>query len=291
MEKWPNFFIVGAPRAGTTSLYEFLKNTPSIYMSKEKEPCHFCNIRPKNKKNNPFSKKEKYLDLFTKVKNETAIGEASTVYLWDPESPKLIHQVVPKAKIIIMLRDPISRAFSHYLMRIGGGEMRPFSKVVQAALIAPDEDYYTHVITNGSFYSEQVKRYQNIFGKDNVKIIIFEEFIANTKKILKEVLEFLEINEELPEIDNLIHNVFTIPRGNMLKYLLQSDTVKKIGYRLPKYYSEPIVKKALSKKSVKPKILPEDVLLLKDVFKEDVEDLKTLLNRSLPWKNFKNSQH
>ena len=283
MEKWPNFFIVGAPRAGTTSLYEFLKNTPGIYMPKKKEPGHFCNV---NKKSNPFSKKEKYLDLFSKVKNETAIGEASTAYLWDPESPKLIHQVVPKAKIIIMLRDPINRAFSHYLMRIGSGEMRPFSKVIQAALIAPVEDYYTHIITNGSFYSEQVKRYQNIFGKDNVKIIMFEEFVANTKKIVKEVLEFLEINEEPPEIDNLIHNEFTIPRGKMVKSLLQTDTAKKISHLLPKYYSEPIVKMGLSKKSVKPKILPEDVLLLKNVFKEDVKKLESVLGRKLPWKNF-----
>ena len=99
MNKWPNFFIVGAPRAGTTSLYEYLKNTPDVYLSKIKEPYYFSSFKHLQKPKHPFLKKEKYLALFKKVKNEIAIGEASTGYLWDPKTPFLIHELLPKSKI------------------------------------------------------------------------------------------------------------------------------------------------------------------------------------------------
>ena len=109
-ETWPNFFIVGAARAGTTSLYTYLKNTPGVYMSEHKEPHYFID----NMKAGYYDE-SKYLQLFKNVKNEKAIGEASVDYLIDPSSAKCIHDKIPDAKIIILLRDPVERAFSSYL--------------------------------------------------------------------------------------------------------------------------------------------------------------------------------
>ena len=126
MEKWPNFFVVGTPRAGTTSLYSYLNATPGIYMSSIKEPRFFHKIRPET--NLPIMHdKKKYLGLFRNVKDEKSIGEASPTYLQDPESPLLIHKVIPNAKIIIILRDPIERAFSYYLpYKMQGIEKKSF---------------------------------------------------------------------------------------------------------------------------------------------------------------------
>ena len=123
-EKWPNLFIVGAPKAGTSSLYEYLKKIPGIYMSPIKEP-HYFDIQtiPTNHKLNPIRDKKKYLSLFKKVKDEKIVGEASPGYLSDPQAPKLIHQVSPNARIIISLRNPVQRAFSEYLMYVNYGKL------------------------------------------------------------------------------------------------------------------------------------------------------------------------
>jgi len=116
MERWPNFFLVGAPRCGTTSLYEYLRLTKGIYMSPTKEPNYFsAETIPDNFRFPPIRDKKKYLDLFAKANKEKAIGESTVTYLQDPRAPCLIHEVVPEAKIIIMLREPIQRTFSHYL--------------------------------------------------------------------------------------------------------------------------------------------------------------------------------
>ena len=117
MKNWPNFYIVGAPKAGTTSMYEYLKNVPGIYMSAIKEPNYFSiNTVPDNHPVlKPIRDKMKYLSLFDDVTNEKIIGEASPDYLPDPDAPHLIHQVAPHAHIVIILRDPVERAFSDYL--------------------------------------------------------------------------------------------------------------------------------------------------------------------------------
>jgi len=130
---WPNFFIVGAQKAGTTTLYEYLKMTNGVYIPSVKE-ARFFHDNSKKKFEIPrvITDEVKYLKLFSGVKDEKAIGEASPSYLHDPESAELIHDKVPNAKIIIMLRDPVQRAFSQYLMRkTNGKEKRSFHQVIE----------------------------------------------------------------------------------------------------------------------------------------------------------------
>src|SRR3989304_10189805 len=119
MERWPNLFIVGAPKSGTTSLHAYLDKIDDIFMSPIKEPNYFSAQTVSIKHPvNPIRDKKKYLKLFQKGIHNKYIGEASPSYLADSEASKLIHQVSPNAKIIISLRDPIDRVFSHYLMYI-----------------------------------------------------------------------------------------------------------------------------------------------------------------------------
>jgi len=101
-EQWPNFFIVGAPRCGTSSLYDYLKHTKGIFMSTREEPNYFSvTVNPDLIFLGKITDKKEYLNLFNDVKDEIAIGEASPSYLWDPQAPKLIHDVL----IIIFLCD------------------------------------------------------------------------------------------------------------------------------------------------------------------------------------------
>ena len=121
VEKKPNFIVVGAMKAATTSLYTYLKQHPKIFMTKVKEPMFFNNFKQENKykisgkkSKKPTTLKE-YLAMFDDVKNEKAIGEASPAYIYNPQAPQLIKEHLSNVKIIAILRQPTDRAYSNYL--------------------------------------------------------------------------------------------------------------------------------------------------------------------------------
>ena len=283
--KWPNFFIVGAPKAGTTSLYEYLKKTPGIFMSPVKEPNYFSQgIAPHHFFNKTIRDKEKYLNLFKNVKNEVAIGEASGSYLRDPKAAQLIHDTVPNAKIIILLRDPILRAYSHYLMRARGRSAHlTFRQVIKKSLDSPENDDYSRIIISAGMYYQQVKRYLDTFGKENVKILIFEEFVNDSRKAVKEILEFLGVKSEIAESVGKVHNPFTVPRGVIAKFALRNKITSKFGRSIGSSAREMIVKNVLVKKGNKPPLLQEDRMFLEKIYCDDVVRLEKFLGHSLPW--------
>jgi len=148
-ERWPNFFIVGAPKAGTTSLHAYLNNIPGIYMSSVKEPKYFLASDSPKRYFPPIRDKKKYLKLFEKAREEKIIGEASPQYLHDPQTPKLIHQIIPQAKILISLRDPIERLFSGYLMQIRNGRIKTtFSEEIGLVFNKFFKNYYFYLFVS-----------------------------------------------------------------------------------------------------------------------------------------------
>lgn len=185
----PNFIIIGAQKAGTTSLYKYLSQHPDIFMSDIKEPGLFLDC-------NEF---EKYTDLrlsqnkLMKVmlygySGQSVIGEASTYYTKAPiegsEVPENVKSKCPDMKFIYMLRNPFARIVSQYLHYI---ERERFKGSFDNFL--ENEPTYLY----RSMYYYQLKNYLKYFEKEQFKIIIFEEFIRNTPTVLKSVSEFLEI--------------------------------------------------------------------------------------------------
>ena len=117
--KRPNFFIVGAPKCGTTALYQYLNEHPQIYMSDIKEPAYF-------RQRSNFKTEADYLALFAGARDEIRLGEATPSYLRSPEATEAIYRFDPDAKIIIMLRDPVSLMMSTYSQdRVMGREKSP----------------------------------------------------------------------------------------------------------------------------------------------------------------------
>jgi len=296
MKRWPNLFIIGAMKAGTTSLYEYLKDIPDIYMSPVKEPKYFSEERDSENTGVKRIKDEtEYLTLFEKAKDEKFLGEASPDYLFDPDSAKLINQIMPEAKIIIILRDPIERAFSHYLLDLRSNPTE--SQVHEKLLHDMNEKIKKKKIRlrlEASFYHDDVKRYLEIFPREQVKILIFEEMMKNPKGTIQEILDFLGLNYELEELKGEAHNPFvglSVPRGAFSKNFLEkgskSKFVKKI---IPSSIRNFLQTKVLSKQLSKPKLKEEDRKLLKNLYAKDVEKLKNLLERTLPWTNFQNLQ-
>jgi len=282
-EIWPNFFIVGAPRAGTTSLYEYLRRVPGIYMSPVKEPHYFAPDimeRYLGRPRLPFARdskvrsQAKYLNLFKNVKDEIAVGEASASYLSDPEAPGRIKEVVPEARIIMILRDPVERVYSHYLLDAGNGWQRaPFEEAARM-------DIYLEP----SLYAKQVQRDLDVFGPDHVKILIFEEFIQNPRKTVSEVLKFLGVNAEPPAIVGEVFNSFTIPRRPFIGRIMRNRPVRIAMRLLIDPRTRKIIRRQVfGKKANKPPMTEKTRRFLEDVFRGDVLDLEQILGRALPW--------
>lgn len=199
-------------------------------------------------------------------------------------APKLIHDVVTNAKIIIMLRDPVQRSFLHYMLRRGSGsETSSFRDAIKKALNSNDD--YSRRIVEAGFYSQQVKRYIETFGKDNVKIVIFEEFVKDVRKYVKEILEFLDVTEEPPKSIKKVHNPFKVPRGAFSTFALGNATMRNIGKNLVPYKIRYfVIEKILQKKgNAKSTLSQHDGRFMEDIYRKDVKQLQELLGRTLPW--------
>lgn len=288
--RWPNFFIVGAPKAGTTSLYEYLKESSEVFMPENKEP-HFFAPKISQLINYPNIKtKEDYLALFSGIKNEKAVGEASVHYLQDIEAPSNIQKIIPNARIIIMLRDPVERAFSHYLMSVRFGETTDSFNKILTKILNEKKDLksrFYYILIDASLYYHQVKRYFEQFQKEQIKVIIFEDFVKEVRNSVKDVMKFLNLDSDLPENIGKKYNEFTEPRNRLALSIIANPTLKKIAkHTLPKSTWDPIREKVFIKKGEKPEISLEDREILINFFADDVKMLEKFIEKKLSWKNF-----
>ena len=292
MEKWPNFFIVGAPKSGTTSLYKYLKQNPNIFMSPMKEPHYFSVVMvPRNHPwLVPIRDKRKYLKLFNNVKNEKIIGEASASYLSDPKAPELIHKVSPDAHILISLRNPVERAFSHYLMLKSSGltklSFREKFKVELKEEIH-DDSKPNELLLKG-LYADPIKRYMKIFSSAKVKIIFLEEWRNDKINSINEILRFLKVNSKISENIEKNYNPYYKPRGKLGEFIVKSGgPVSKTSHHfIPKQARDFIRYRLFMKKEPKPKLERQDVDSLVEFYRNDVLLLENVLKKKLPWTHF-----
>ena len=286
----PNFFIVGAAKSGTTSLYHYLDQHPDIFMSRVKEPHYFVDW-DKYVKN-----LEEYEALFAAWNGERAVGEASTGYLYDPSSPARIKELVPHAKIIILLRNPAEMAFTlwRHMRRQGKrGEHLTFRaalKIEIARLSDPKFKAKNQDSWHGNFYYysralyfSQVKRFFDTFGNNNVHVIIFEEFAENPMEKCREVFRYLGVDESfMPSIDRF--NVGREVRHRGLHKIIHNPTPfqAKIAAALPKKMVEG-ARKLMVKLNSKPAPLIDKDLERELIgkYQPDIKKLSALIGRDL----------
>jgi len=207
---YPNFFIVGMPRSGTTSLYTYLKQHPEVYLSILKEP-HFFST---DLTSIPVYVKDEneYLGLFNSVKNEKIIGEASVWYLMSKVAASKINAFSPESKILIMLRNPADMLFSLYnlYIRTENEDADSFEVALEKidqrrkGYLLPKKLYFPEglVYTDIGLYFEKIKRYINIFDSRRLKVVVFEKFITDPLSELQSIMEFLQITKTYPiELD------------------------------------------------------------------------------------------
>ena len=290
MERWPNVFLVGAPKAGTTSIYAYLDDMPGIYMSPIKEPNYFSRaIVPAGGRNAPIRDKAAYLKLFGGAAPGELLGEASPTYLHDPDASTPIREVSPDARIIVTLRDPVDLVFSLYRLLLGrdfvGGS---FAAAVTHRLSRKSADWSRPQLRiEYGFYYEALKRYLDVFGTEQVQVLLFEDLARDPAGIMRTVAQFLRLPE--PQFSDRLqtYNASAVPRNRLTRALLANRRITHAAERL----LSPRVRRSLRERLlVRPAAAPamEDAArdALVALYAEDVGKTSSLLGRSLPWRHF-----
>jgi len=305
----PTFLIVGAVKAGTTSLHEYLMQHPEVYMSPVKETNHFSdedmdfehfNIDYRQDVGHnldqylsgPMDKKihiahvrtwEQYCTLFKNVKKEKAIGEVSNSYLYCPSTAQAIFSKLPNVKIVMVLRNPVDRLFSQYVMNLKLG------KIIEQDLIKEIENDHSktfkgwgvsHLYTEVGMYFEQVKRYYDVFPREQIKVILFDDFKANASATISDLFQFLDVSDYQVDTEKR-YNEAGMPRFGKLNYWMTQIGLYGIFKRIfPDNIKQRLKSLAFTNKGV-PSITSEERKYLEQIFRDDINDLSKLIHRDL----------
>jgi hypothetical protein len=292
----PNFFIVGAPKCGTTFMNDCLAQHPDIFMAAKE--LHYFGKDLKLKAKIP---EQDYLSYFSKANEEKIIGEASVWYLFSKFAAEELKKFSPNAKILIMLRNPIDVMHSLHSQHLydGNEDVLDFEAAIhldkerrQGKNLPESVDFIQlPPYADSVLFCEQVKRYLDVFGKNQVYIMLYEDFVADTKQIIKGLLEFLEVDIEKDmkfEVVNSNKEITMFSLHRILKkppLLLKKITrvivpIKKLRHlimaRLFKWNIRNKKRKAMSLELTRK---------LKKHLLEDIERLAKLIDRDLSaWK-------
>jgi Sulfotransferase family len=292
----PNFFIIGAAKAGTTSLHTALAQHPQIYMSPVKEPNFFAlsgkSLQvPKGTISDAYLAScittwSDYQQLFAGVKHEVAIGEASPSYLYYPETAQQIRSRLPEAKLIAILRDPVDRAYSNFLHHV----QRDFESTDDFLEALQQEDSRLHQgwwwgfsYLRAGFYYQQLKPYFDRFDANQIQVYLYQDLQANFSNIWQQVLHFLEVDTDFVPTSQPRHNATGIPK-NLLwhRFLSQANPLKTLLKPLvPSRLRQQMVVELKNRNLDKPALSTEIRQRLIGHYREDILQLQGLINRDL----------
>ena len=279
-----DFFIVGAPKSGTTSLYHYLNEHPEISMSSQKEPDYFSDADIQNEGmyygKNRIDTIKKYHSLFDNNSESKLKGEASVSYLFYKNIPQKIKTYNTDSKIIIMLRNPIDRAFSHYLMDYRLGLVSDsFEDIIEQKSVHKDAKLFYQQYIELSEYANQVKRYLDVFDRREILFIEYEYLKMDVLGIVKKTYLFLGVNQAYEPDVNKKHNTYTMPKNSVIRFIYSFVILRNI---LAFFFSKNLVNRiraALFKNDKKPVLLDETRNRLKKFFTKDINTLGEMLNK------------
>lgn len=305
----PNFLIIGAAKAGTTALHHYLKQHPQIYMSPVKETNFFAFEGEKIDFSGPDDRKlinrysvnnlEAYQALFKNALNETAIGEACPSYLYRQKAPERIRHYIPDAKLIAILRNPVERAYSSYLMHVREGreQLTNFAQALREEETRIRNNWGWGHYVNQGFYYAQLKRYFDLFSRSQIKVYLYEDFRDNVVSLLQDILRFIDVDETFVPDMSIRHNVSGTPKNKVLHTCLTGLHSQMIGTNpiktglkllLPARLEAFLAKeydnfrdKYFQRNLVKPQLSSEVSKQLIEVYREDILKLQNLIQRNL----------
>ena len=282
--KRPNLFIVGAPRCGTTTLWSYLKEHPEIFMSREKELYFFDSDLWGRPEWAPTL--EQYLAHFSSAGDrQRVMGEATPSYLRSKRAPTEIKSFSPEARIIIMLRNPLDVMYSLHAqaLRYGTEPIGSFELALEADKKREDRKsvgYWTF-----TDFPDQVKRYLNLFGRERVHIVIFDDLKKDLGSVFQGTLHFLAVSPFMAPISGARNANLDTRIVGLQRILAQPPwTCKIISRVLPKRLRIDIAH-ALSGWNLverpRPPMQDEVKKRLQGEFQPKVQELSILLERDL----------
>jgi len=284
----PNFLIIGAMKSGTTALYYYLEQHPEIYMSPVKEPNFFSSQEQENAADT-VTDIGAYQHLFRGASGEKAIGEASHSYLYEPRAAAEIRRYIPEARLIAILRNPINRAYSHFLhmVRSGAEPVDDFAQALREEKVGiRRERTFQDYIGRGLYY-EQLERYFGIFPREQVRVYLYEDLSDAPVRTVQDAFRFLEVDDSFVPDVSLRRNVSGQPKYRTLDGLLRRQSRIKhaakiylparLRWRLSRAFDD-----LKTRNLVGPPPLQSEVRRqLIGVYREDILKVQDLIHRDL----------
>ncbi len=281
----PNFLIIGAHKAGTSSLHRYLRQHPEVFMPTLKELRFFSyhpdesDVEPSpygwGPRVHPIKTWSEYVDLFAPVTTEKAIGEASPCYLNHPRCPMRIKQALPDVRLIVSLRDPVDRAYSGYLMAVRDvGETRPFADTIGG----PRTAWHDNLV-----YFKPCQRYLECFPRWRMKFVRAETLNAEPATVLSDIFSFLEVDPAFEPDTSMQFNQGGVPRSRRLHWVLNNRHVRWLRPYIPASFRSALKPLKRANLRTPPRmdvavrarliaLLRDDILRLQDLLDMDLSD-------------------
>jgi hypothetical protein len=284
----PNFIIIGAAKAGTTALYWYLAEHPQVFMSPLKETNFFAfGLDPEGKPlygnpevhRYPVQSLADYEKLFGEAGNAKAIGEASPIYLECPQAAGRIHKLLPRARIICCLRNPVDRAYSDYQMflRSSGRRLDVARDLTPTATWVHPDSHWMAI----SRYHGQLQRYFDLFPREQIHVILFDDLRKKGLEVTQDVYRFLDVDPTfVPDMDTP-HNVGGMPSSMLMEEMFASKAISAVKPWIPKGAANWV--RRLRTRNMRPApLLPGELRQqLTAQFRRDIAATSKLIGRSL----------
>lgn len=294
--KNPNFLVVGAAKAGTTSVYKYLMQHPEIYCpSQVKESFFFAKNSPLGGTVGPDYGARRvrtwhaYQSLFQEASSRhKAIGEVCVAYLFFHEQAiPQIRNRLGEPRVLIVLRDPVERAFSNYLHHVRDGyEPKSFERALELEATRAEEGYWWgYRLKQVGLYAQQVASYVEIFPE--VQILFYEDLVAEPADFMRKIYSFLGVDTSFQPDLSQRHNASDIPTWSFQRRLLNSSrTHKKMAKALlPRILRGPVRSVLTGGPKGKPAMSPGTERALRRFYREDLGALQRTVRRDLsPWR-------
>ncbi|MBL4652579.1 MAG: sulfotransferase domain-containing protein [Flavobacteriales bacterium] len=283
-----DFIGIGAAKSGSSWLNNILLQHPQIEIPTRKELTFFNRLDISGIVNKNFDNKLDYYLQFWDFNLDKTRGEFSPQYLSDVEAPKRIKEHFPNAKLIVILRNPVHRALSHLEYD------QHFNAVISKEIAVEDAFKKHNYLLTAGLYANHLKRWFDVFAKEQIKIIIFEEAVENPKQASTDLFKFLgvtttknldfsAINERKEIKSSTISKLLKVP-GKIDKKLEKLDSWKKV--KQSGFYNSLIDAKTYlvdknAQKREKSEFTPEVYSTLNEYYKEPKLELEKLLDIEL----------
>ena len=300
MGNMPEFLVIGAARSGTTALFHYLRQHPQVFMPAHKEPNFFafedikldCKGPGADYINNSITLLAEYQKLFEGASPNAICGEASPLYLFSDRAPERIHLHVPNVRMVVVLRNPIEQAFSHFLYATKQCiEPEPdFTKALQLEeerLAAGWQPLFGY--SKFPRYAEQLSRYFDLFPKEQFLIRTYEDFQDSPEIVLRDVFEFIGADPDFTPAMSQKPNAGGVPKNRAFQnFLMKSNPITRaIGYVVPEEIRLRIRDRLARFNLERQDEMPEAARhILSERLGSEINQLEDLIGRDLSiWKN------